>query len=65
MTREADDVYTACPQCESEIPFYRTVDVLKRCPECGTNSDVLFEIAMKETQTTPIATVEGGAGGDG
>lgn len=31
-----DEVYTDCPACGEEIPFYRTVDELKACPECGT-----------------------------
>lgn len=42
----ATEVHTACPQCGDEIPFYQTVDELKQCPECGTPSDDLFDIAM-------------------
>lgn len=55
-----DEVYTDCPACEEEIPFYQTVDDLKECPECGTptgtpkSADLepgekgLFDIAMSE-----------------
>lgn len=46
------EVYTACPQCGDEIPFYETVDRLKQCPECGTPKDDLFDIAMAGTQSS-------------
>ena len=40
------EVYTDCPHCDAEIPFYRTVDELRACPSCGTDSDALFEMAI-------------------
>lgn len=56
-----DEVYTACPACEEEIPFYRTVDRLKECPECGTESDVLFDIAQGTiSDNVDVAAADGG-----
>lgn len=55
-----NEVITSCPQCDSEIPFYRTVDELRQCPECGTPSDILFDIAIKRHQQTAAAAVADG-----
>lgn len=58
------DVYTDCPQCGVEIPFYHTVDEKKECPECGTPSDDLFDIAMGKMPAndaaTDVAVTDGG-----
>lgn len=43
-----EEVYTPCPDCGVEIPFYETVDELKECPECATSSERLFELAIRE-----------------
>lgn len=49
-----DEVYTDCPNCGEQIPFYRTVDGTNsdldddHCPECGTDSEELFEIALSD-----------------
>lgn len=45
-----DEVYTDCPDCGAEIPFYKTVDDLKACPDCGTSSAELFEMAIGDDQ---------------
>lgn len=47
------EVYTDCPACGDEIPFYETVDTYKECPECGTYWEELFQIAQ-----TPDADVD-------
>lgn len=57
------EVYTPCPQCREEIPFYHTVDELKECPECGTHWETLFEIADgadAETDAATQAVTDGG-----
>lgn len=43
-----DEVHTDCPDCGAEIPFYRTVDELQACPECGTKKEDLFDLAMQQ-----------------
>jgi predicted amidophosphoribosyltransferase len=50
-----DEVYTACPACDAEIPFYRTVDELRACPECDTPSDELFDMAIGSEPIEPAA----------
>ena len=57
-----DEVYTDCPQCGEEIPFYATVDEYKECPECGTAKDDLFDIAMTPDPTgdAEVAVTDGG-----
>lgn len=59
------EVYTPCPACEEEIPFYETVDRLNQCPECGTPSDLLFDIAQGKASVdaAPVAA-DGGVVGD-
>jgi len=63
-----DEVYTDCPNCDAQIPFYKTVDELQRCPECGTDRDELFEIALRspiEPATSPDPdTLLADGGGD-
>lgn len=39
------DILTDCPACGEEIPFFHTVDDLKRCPECSVHKEELFDIA--------------------
>ena len=56
-----DDVYTDCPACGESIPFYETVNERKACPECGTPSDVLFDIAQGEIEAETPAVTDGGA----
>lgn len=46
MTDTIEEVWTDCPACGAEIPFYRTVDADEQCPECYTDADELFEIAI-------------------
>lgn len=47
------EVYTDCPDCGREIPFYQTVDRDKQCPECATDADKLFEIAIGSQPIEP------------
>ncbi|MDR9380717.1 MAG: hypothetical protein RI560_03465 [Natronomonas sp.] len=49
------EVYTACPDCGEQIPFYATVDDLKRCPECHTDVDRLFDKAIGSQPIEPVA----------
>ena len=65
----SDDVFTDCPACGREIEFYQTVDQEpKQCPECGTDKDELFEIAIgsqpiepaPEPQAPELALTDGG-----
>lgn len=51
---------TPCPQCGEEIPFFETVDDLKQCPECGTPSDLLFDIAQGKVDQSPETAVADG-----
>lgn len=53
MTDDIEEVLTDCPACGMEIPFYRTVDRHKRCPECGKSADELFEIAIGSQPIEP------------
>jgi len=57
-----DEVYTDCPDCGESIPFYETVDERKACPECGTPSDVLFDIAQGEIEASDRAVADDGCG---
>ena len=50
---EMNEVYADCPSCGETIPFYATVDELKRCPECGVDSDSLFDIAIASKPIEP------------
>lgn len=53
MTEDIDEVWADCPQCGEQIPFYQTVDELKRCRECGTEADRLFDMAITSKPIKP------------
>ena len=59
-----NEVYTDCPSCGEEIPFFTTVDGEnapdgeKRCPECHTDVDELFDIAINENPIEPVQDPE-------
>jgi predicted RNA-binding Zn-ribbon protein involved in translation (DUF1610 family) len=50
---QSGEVFTDCPDCGVEIPFYETVDELGKCPNCGTSKDRLFEIAIGSKPIEP------------
>jgi hypothetical protein len=57
-----NEVYTDCPSCGQEIPFYHTVDDLGECPECETPKDELFDIAQQPlADSLQVAAADGGA----
>jgi len=70
MTDDIEEVWTDCPDCGAEIPFYRTVDEDGRCPECGTDADKLFDMAIGSQPIEPagpagdsaLALTDGGRG---
>lgn len=63
---DIDEVFTECPACGREIPFYQTVDRDNQCPECGTDKDELFEIGCSqpiepaEPEKSKLALTDGG-----
>lgn len=59
MTDAIEEVWTDCPACGAEIPFYRTVDDDEQCPECYTDRDELFDMAIGSQPIEPA-----GATGD-
>lgn len=53
-----NEVYTNCPNCGKEIPFFRTVDEEGQCPNCEKDKDELFDMAIGSEPIQPVEEPE-------